>query len=61
MSVRSAREAKPEATLPSAGHPPTRLPAPPAVAYLHTVVDAPARLAAVTSEFWAGALGWPAG
>jgi len=61
MSVRAAREAKLQATLPSARHPPTRLASPTAVVYLHAVVDAPTRLAGTTSDFWAGALGWPAG
>jgi len=61
MSVRAASEAGLEGTQSSVARPAPRLPSPPTVAYLHTVVDAPARLHEVTSEFWAGALGWPAG
>ena len=61
MSVRAAREAEPEATPPSARHPPTRLSSPPAVAYLHTVVDAPARLAAATQRLLGGCAGLAGG
>ena len=61
MTVRSAPGATPEAAAPSPRHPATPLSSVPAVSYVHTVLDAPARLAPATGDFWAAALGWPTG
>ena len=53
MTVRSAPGATPEATAPSPRHPATPLSSAPAVSYVHTVLDASARLAPATADFWA--------